>query len=278
MSWPKECKRIVDWSWYNNYGPPLHKPYDVAEFIEDHPEVDGVVLRFCWPSGAKDKHYDGYYDAWMESGKIVMGYGWSNPKGTIADGIEDWKVAMGDRVPRVLISDWEETTEFKKLSKGQLTDRIKGHNPAVAVAFPLCTILNYSRASYLDARVIPGEWVNQLKWWLAHWIYMVDTGEQAANFAELDECLPIDNSFTPNRGKVVRIKEENVKGWQASAKMKIVPFKRGVCDGGYFKPSFLNPIYGGDDDTQPLPAPDLVDVEVRYPASRVNITLTNMEE
>ena len=62
MPWPKECKRFVDWSYYQSLGPPDYEPFDVDQFCEEHPEVDGAVLRFVWPSLNKDQHYDHYYD------------------------------------------------------------------------------------------------------------------------------------------------------------------------------------------------------------------------
>lgn len=269
MPWPKECERYVDWSFYQNHGWPLYKPFDIDAFCAAHPEVDGAVLRFCWPNGSVDQNYTHNYDGFVRNGKRVMGYGWPNPQKHVSFVMEDWKKALGERIPKVIFKDWEEASTFVGKTNGQLTDCMKATEFAAKVAFPDSVHGNYSRAAWIDKRIIVGDWFHTLIWWLAHWIYPPpDFKNQATSFSELDALLPIDNNFTPYRGKSIR--KDNVIGWQLSSKGLIVP--RGTSDMDYFLLDFTDPIFNGG--TPPPPPPEKTEIEVKYNPDDAVIKLT----
>jgi hypothetical protein len=280
MAWPElsRCERFVDWSWFQNKGWPLHQPFDVDAFCRDHPEVDGAVLRFCWPSGAKDEHYDHYFDGFQRNGKKVLGYGWPNPTKSVTSVMNDWMRALGSRIPPALFSDWEETGTFNGKTKAQITEHLRVMHLEARQAFPDQAHGMYSRAAWLDAHIIVADWFHEIRWWLAHWPFPPpDFNDQASTFAELDAMLPIDNGFTPFRGSAVKIRQENVVGWQASSRLAIVP--NGRSDGGYFLKSYLLPLFqDDDDDTIPLPPPDVQPIPIRLevPAGRTEVEVVEV--
>jgi hypothetical protein len=201
-----------------------------------------------------DKHYAHYYDGFTRNGKKVMGYGWGNGQKSVAAVMEDWKRALGERIPVVIFKDWEEASVFQGLTPSRMTDLIRATEDAAMLNFDVGHG-NYSRANWLDNRVVAGDWIHELLWWLAHWIYPPSLGRQARAFVELDLCLPIDNSFTPYRGSIVKLKESKVGGWQASSRLQIVP--RGTSDGGYFLKTFLDKYFGGGPPPGPGPEEEL---------------------
>lgn len=277
MSWPTliESKRVIDWSWFQNSGWPFYKPFDVEAFLLEHLEVEAAILRFCWPDGSPDKHYPYYYDEFTRLRVPVMGYGWPNSNYPVTRTMDHWKAAMGDRVPKVVFSDWEETDALQG-TKGQLTDLMRNHDAGVSLAFPGIIHGNYSRAHWLDQHIIPSDWLRQQLWWLAHWIYPPpEFNRQAKSFSELDGLLPIDNNFTPFRGNLVQIPADKVVGWQASSKFAIVP--RGTSDGGYFKRSFLDPIFGQEPPPPPPPDEGPIPIELLFPAGKAEVTITELE-
>lgn len=264
MPWPAlaECERFIDWSWYQNHGGLLRKPFDVNAFCDAHPEVDGAVIRFCWPSGAVDKHYAHYYDGFKANGKKVMGYGWANGMKAVADTMEDWKTALGDRIPVVIGKDWEEASVFAGMNRGSMTDLIKASHELAQITFPDSEHMDYSRASWLDVHVLAGDWINDRLWWLAHWIYPApDFADMAKSFAEIDTMLPIDNNFTPYRGRIVNIPLSQVIGWQVGSRFEIVP--RGTSDGGYFLKSFLDQHFGEGPPPPSNDVPDWIGADIR---------------
>jgi hypothetical protein len=271
MSWPKECKRFVDWSFFQskNY---LGQAIDVDQFCKDHPEVDGAVLRFVWPSGYKDQKYDHYYDGFTNNGKMVMGYGWPNPKKSVANVIDDWEAALGKRVPKAMFGDWEEVSTFDGKSPAQLTDHMRALHVEKSSRFPTVIHGEYSRAAWLDKHIIGNAFTRALNWWLAHWIYPPpDFRDEASSFSELDALLPIDNNFTPWRGKVILIPVESVVGWQASHVLDILP--RGKSDGGYFTNAFLDLVFnGGTTEPEPEPEPtEKAEIEVKVTKGEADI-------
>lgn len=262
----------MDWSWFNNHGwraLPPYKPFDVDKFCAEHPEVEGAVIRFLWPSGKVDKHYAHYYDGFTRNGKKVAGYGWAHPFKTVADVMESWKVALGDRVPKLIGGDYEDVTDWNP-TKTRWTNTLQNTWEAQQVTFPDSAHMSYSRGSWLDDHIITGPWFRDIKWWLAHWIYPVTTGKQAAHWREIDELLPIDNDWTPFRGRVVKIKQENVIGWQGSEQGAIVP--RSYSDLDWMLKSFIAPIYNGGVPPVP-PGLDPVPVEVVVPADKTTVTV-----
>lgn len=265
MSWPalSESSRITDWSYFQtkNY---LNHPCDIDLFCSEHPEVDGAVIRFVWPSGVKDSKYDYYYDGFTRNGKIVMGYGWPNPKKTVKQVVDDWLKAMGDRVPKVIFGDWEEVSTFEGKTPSQLADHMKALNAEKQRRIPDAVHGEYGRGGWLDANVRASDEIRKYYWWLAHWPWWPpDFKDQAHSFSELDSFLPIDNNFTPYRGKVVTIPVASVVGWQATSELhNYVPRGRNL-DGGYFTNAFLNPIYGGAGPVEPPPTAEKAIVEVK---------------
>ena len=253
MPWPSlaESYRITDWSYFQAKDV-LNRPYDIDLYCNEHPEVDGAVLRFCWPDGTKDQKYDHYYDGFTANGKIVMGYGWPNVWRTVQRVVDDWLKAMGNRVPKVIFGDWEEASSITGASAAKITDHMKALNVEKHNRIPVVHG-EYSRAGWLDGNVIASAEIRALNWWLAHWIYPPpDFKDEAKSFSELDALLPIDNNFTPYRGKIVLIPEASVKGWQATHTLTM---PRGSLDGGYFKRSFIDPIYFPQQPPQPPQPP-----------------------
>lgn len=269
MAWPRldKSRRTIDWSWFNAKGWLIRKPLDVEEYLARH-AVEVAVLRFCWPSGAPDPYYPIYFDAFQAAGIPVMGYGWPNGKVSLLQTMENWKRALGDRVPEVLWSDWEEADVLDHLNQAALGDWIYRHNEQVDLTFSSIHG-NYSRAYWLDEQVgRKSAWLDALLWWLAHWIWPPYLGRQAQSFVELDALLPIDNNFTPFRGNIVKLPEARVVGWQATSKLD------GHGDGGYFKRSFIDPIFNGE---EPPPPPVPISVDLSYPVGALDVTLTEVE-
>ncbi len=271
MSWPEENKseKWVDWSWFNNHGRPDYTPFDVDDFVEAHPEVDGAIIRAMWPSGVKDAHYDHYFDGFTRNGVHIAAYLWPNPLKTLDAQIEDMKRALGGRIPPLLGYDYEDTGTFAGKTKTQLSTLMARLWDRVHSEFTQSRHINYSRASWLDAHINPGDWFHEIKWWLAHWIYVDSSRHQANHWREIDDLLPIDNTWTPFRGRVVKIEQKNVMAWQGSARGEIVP--RGYSDLDWFLKSFVGPIYGGI--VPPPPGPDPVPVEVVVPAGKTIVTV-----
>jgi hypothetical protein len=87
----------------------------------------------------------------------------------------------------------------------------------------------------------------------------------------MDALLPIGNDFTPSRGKIVKLKVERVVAWQFTSRLMIVP--NGTSDGDYLLRSFVQQVFGGSPPPPPPPA-DKVPVEIRVPAGRIELTVT----
>jgi hypothetical protein len=273
MPWPEGNRRLVDWSFFNNHGWPLHKPFDVDAFCELHPECQGAILRFNWPGGKPDQHYAHYYDGFERNGKIVAGYGWASPFKTASANMELAKIALGERVPKLIGFDYEDVTDWAPTNL-QWTNCLRTTWEAQQITFPESEHMSYSRAGWLDSHIIVGDWFHKIIWWLAHWIYPPpDFNRQAKHWSEVERMLPIDNNFTPFRGRVVKIQEENVKGWQISSRGEIVP--RGFSDLNLFQNSFIDPIYSGGSGPGPEPGPDPdpdpVDVTIAFPEGKINL-------
>jgi hypothetical protein len=244
MSWVSlnDSVRTTDWSYFQY--DRAYRAHDIDKFCSDHPEVGAAVVRFCWPSGVKDARYDHYYDGFTRNGKIVMGYGWPNPRKSVGRVIDDWMDAMGDRVPKVILGDWEDVSTFEGKSPAQLADHMKALNHEKHFRLPDVVHGEYSRGGWLDLNMLMSAETRAYNWWLAHWPWGApDFKDQAHTFSEMDAWLPIDNNFTPYRGRIALIPESSVVGWQATSQLDYL--SRGWLDGGYFKDSFLNPIFGG---------------------------------
>ena len=253
MAWPDEslCERWVDWSWYQNDATDLHRPFDVDTFCAAHPYVAGAVIRAVWPDGSPDKQYPHYFDGFTRNGKKVAAYVWPNPRKTTALMVEDWRRGLGERIPKLIGYDYEEAATFAGTNPTQRTSLLRASWAAGLAAFPGPAHINYSRGNWLTANIIVGDWIHEMKWWMAHYIYPDQVEPlKATHWTEVDRMLPIDNGFTPGRGP---IHVENVVAWQFSSGGMIVP--RGTSDMDYFLKSFVDPIYGG---TQP-PLPPLDD-------------------
>jgi hypothetical protein len=189
MPWPAadQNEQWVDWSWFNNHGwraLPPYKPFDVDKFCALHPECEGAVLRFVWPSGKPDQHYAHYYDGFTRNGKKVAGYGWAHPFKPVADVMESWKVALGERVPKLIGTDYEDVTDWNP-TKAQWTSTLQSTWEAQQLTFPNAAHMSYSRASWLDLHIIPGDWFHDILWWLAHWIFPPSLNRQARHWNEI---------------------------------------------------------------------------------------------
>lgn len=275
MPWPAAnlSERWVDWSWYNNRGRwtlPPYKPFDVDAFCAAHPEVHGAVIRAVWPNGSKDKHYDYYFDGFTRNDKRVAAYCWPNPQKAVYLVMEDWKRALGERMPKIIGQDYEEASTFVGKSKAQITTTMQQTVAAARIEFTQSETLVYARGSWLDQWIMPGDWLYDISFWLAHWIYPPpDYRDAAAHWSEVETVLPISNNFTPSRGRIVKIPVENVKGWQFSSSGEIVP--RGRSDMDFFLKSYIEPIYDGAEPPEP-PAEKLA-IELRVPAGKVDVTV-----
>ena len=271
MSWPElnQCIKAVDWSWYQNDGSTQHKPFDVDAFCAAHPYVELAVIRACWPDGSPDPHYPHYYDGFHRNNKKVAAYLWPNPKKAIGDTLEDWKRALGARIPKLLAYDYEEATTFAGVSNARVTQAMRESWEVAHLHFPNQKHINYSRGNWLATRIVLGAWFHEIPWWIAHYIYPTpNVPKMAAQFSQIDSILPIGNSFTPARGPVLL---ENVKGWQFTSGLQIVP--NGTSDGDYFLKSFINPIYG--EEPPPVPSPK-VPVTIQVPKDKVDIRIVEL--
>jgi hypothetical protein len=256
MSWPTLAKSIkyTDWSWYQHQDDGT--AWDPAEFVELHPEIDLYILRACWPSGAVDPHFTTYYDGFEATGKKVGAYVWPNTNKPIAETKEDWKVALDGRVPRLLIEDFENHKGNAGVDPKALTYNARVSLEAGQAMFPNSTVAPYTRGYWWDANILHG-WEGDYEFMLAHYPYLVydldlDKWRLAHTFEESDPCLPVDNNFTPYRGKNVQL--EQVIGWQLSHHGVFAPINNGRLDFGYFRREIVERIY------DPLPTDDEIKV------------------
>lgn len=269
MSWPtlEESVRTVDISWWQNSGWPLRNPFDVDQFCELNPDVELAILRLNWPGGPKDSHYDHYYEGFVRNGRKVAAYVWP-------DTIERWKLWFGDRVPKMICSDHETHSGNQGQTRDFYTSELHRTQENLRLAFPSATVLArspYSRGNWLDEHILPSERVNNYRWWLAHYPYPPHLGgnRQVRSFAELDPILPIDNDFTPYRGRNHNIPPENVVGWQASDRAEL-PGTHGRIDIGYWRRAHIAVIYDEELDDPPT-EPELVRIEVSGPEGSYEI-------
>ena len=272
MPWPDEtlCERWVDWSYYQNDGSLLHRPFDVDAFCAAHPDIQGAIIRAVWPEGTTDQHYAHYYDGFTRNGLKVAAYLWPNPQKLVPQVVEDWRRGLGDRVPKLIGYDYEEASTFVGASNSLVTSTLRASWEAGQAVFPGAVHINYSRGSWLDARVTGGDWLNTMRWWLAHYVYPVpDLAQTATSFEQIDARLPIDNGFTPSRGKYIRV--ENVVMWQFTSRLTIVP--KGTSDGDYMLTSFSREVFGG---APPPPPEPKLPIEIRVPAGKTDVTVTEI--
>ena len=269
MPWPDEslCERWIDWSWYQNHGGLTNRPFDVDAFCAAHPDIQGIIIRACWPDGRVDQHYAHYYDGFARNGLKVAAYLWPNPQQTIATVTSNWRRAIGDRVPRLIGYDYEEAYTFVGAPNSLVTSCLRASWEAAQLTFPGSVPLNYSRGSWLDARITGGTWMNDMRWWLAHYIYpRPDVAQTATSFEEIDARLPIDNGFTPARGRIITV--DRVVAWQFTSRLMIVP--NGTSDGHYLLKSSVREVYS----VSPAPPPpEKIPVELRVPIGRTDVTV-----
>ena len=263
-------ERWVDWSYWQNDGSLLHRPFDVDAFCQAHPYVEGAILRAVWPNGNTDQHYAHYFDGFTQAGKKVAAYVWPNPQKSVPAQVDDWKRGLGDRVPKLIGQDYEDAATFVGATPTQLTSLMRACWEAAHAHFPQSAHINYSRGSWLSAKIIAGEWIHAIKWWMAHYISTHETQYIAAkHWTEIDVKLPISNNFTPGRGPV---RVENVIGWQFSSSGQIVP--KGTSDMDYMLRDFIGAIYGGIGPPPPPAIP--VPVEIRAPTGKISVTVTEI--
>mgnify|MGYP001572882399 CR=1 FL=1 len=250
MAWPDESLTVdsVDWSWWNQIGNTGTKPIPVAEFVELNPSVDVYWLRACWPSGLPDKLYPVYYDAVVAAGKKVAAYVWPNVTMTIARVKENWKIALGDRVPKLVVGDFEEPSYGQ--DNAALTGDLHRSLPALSETFPNSVIAGYGRASWIDEKIrvpLPAGF----PWIVAHYPmpYFSPEYRQYKTHDELHNNLPIGNSFTPTLGR--RLGAAEVVGWQFS-EYGYLPGWAKRMDLDSFKADFVETVYG---DHVPPPEP-----------------------
>lgn len=274
MPWPTiaESIKAIDISYYQNNGGLTRQPFDVDAFVAANPDVGLVIIRALWPGGSPDPHYPHYFDGFTRNGVRVAAYLWpADPS--------KWLAALGDRVPKLIGSDHEDWSGNSDMTPAQLTAELHRTQDNLRLSFPAATVLAktpYSRGSWLDANIQPSTRVNEYDWWLAHYPYPPYLGgtRQATSFAELDSMLPIDNGFTPYRGRVHNITPDKVKGWQASSRGQL-PGIKGAVDLGYWLRSFVAGVY--DEPEQPTPPPTdrpKVEVTVKFNLSEVDVTMT----
>jgi hypothetical protein len=262
MSWPAQSDLInaVDLSFFNQvnqYTPPHIIP--VPEFCSANPDIELFVLRACWPSGLPDPLYPIYFDALTAAGKKVAAYLWPNVTKTLATTKENWKRALGDRVPRLIALDFEEP------SYGAPVDALS-YNATASLDLLVTTFqrhpLGYGRANWMESHFKPG-WQRNWRWWIAQYPLPITnpdgTWRQYGKHSELSAHLPIGNSFTPYLGRLGWFTQENTVAWQFSEYGFPAPtiWSRRM-DLNSFKRSFVEPIYGGIPiPSLPIPPPVL---------------------
>lgn len=283
MSWPnlEGSVKAVDLSWYQNTGWPLRKPFDVDLFCAENPDVELAIVRVNWPGGSPDQHFAHYYDGFERNGVKTLAYVWSNVNHTIQQIEANWKRALDGREPKALLPDHETWSGNENASKLVLTRDLHRSVELAERLFSGEVVVKtssnpYSRGGWLDAHIIPSAQVDGYKWWLAHYPYPPQYGgnRQVTSFDEMDPLLPIDNNFTPWRGRVHSIPSENVVGWQFSSKGALEG-ALGSIDLNYFRRSFVETLFDEQPPEPPEPPPaEKVPVEIVVPAGKVNVTIT----
>jgi hypothetical protein len=256
MSWPEKSSVVnaTDWSYFqqiNQHTPPRIIP--IESFCAANPTLEVFILRACWPSGLPDPLYPLYYDALTAAGKKVAAYLWPNVTKKIGVTEENWKAALGDRVPKLLMLDFEEPRYGA--TKDQLTDNADDSLEALAALYPGRHVIGYCRANWWEAfinRKIEAHW----KWILAQYPLPFPDGEggfrQYRTHAELAKHLPIGNSFTPYMGKTGRFTHANVIGWQFSEYGYLPGWTRRL-DLDSLKRDFVLQVFGEVAPTPPVP-------------------------
>jgi GH25 family lysozyme M1 (1,4-beta-N-acetylmuramidase) len=221
VSWPDRdfLVRGVDWSWYqqNSNGSYI----DVGQFVAQNPAVEVFILRACWPNGVQDAAYPYYYDELTARGKKVAAYLWPNP--TRPEQPASWQFAIGDRVPKLIMLDFE-LTYYQ-------TDAVLTANAEESFAHASALfdthVIGYT-ASYWWETHIKTDLEKSHQFILAHYPYFLQGGvwKEMENFEVLEKQLPIDNNFTPRMG--ARFTHDNVIGWQFSSKGRLPSYNNNM--------------------------------------------------
>jgi len=273
MAWPELSKTIkaVDVSWYQHDGTDQRRPFDVDLFCEKHPDVELALIRACWPSGKPDAHYPHYFDGFMRNDVKVAAYLWPNPIRPISEVADNWKRALGDRVPDLLELDLELT--FYQ-SDTIITANAKESIERLRILWPDPAVIPYTRATWWDQHITDPDWFRDMRFHLAHYPYI--TYDQRAgkwrvaySFGEVTSKLPIDNGFTPFRGAAIR--QEQVVAWQFTDKGRLAPV-RGAIDLDFYSRPWVESVYGdfADETQEPV---GRARVQITYDPSTTEIIL-----
>lgn len=266
MSWlsKNELVRGVDWSWYqqNSNGTFI----DVGQFVAQNPLVEVFILRACWPNGEPDKAYPYYFDELTARDKKVAAYLWPNP--IREDQPVRWQYAIGDRVPKVIMLDFELT--FYQTNAVLTANAEDSFEHAEALFATDSPVIGYTRAAWW-AEHITSDIEKDHQFILAHYPYFLQTGtwRQIENFGVLENALPIDNNFTPYMGG--RFDHNNVLGWQFSSKGRLASYTKDI-DMDSLKSVWVKSVWEGA-----LPPPvEPVRIEVHVPQN-VEVDVVAME-
>jgi hypothetical protein len=270
-----ELVRALDISWYQGVAGLLRRPIDMTEFCRLNPDIDLFVIHANWNNGNPDGYFDDYYDALTDLGKRVGAYVWPNVTKSVSATVNDWKRALGDRQPRLLGLDLERTKENSGATPKQINANFAACLEALNTWWPESERLPYSRGNLIDAWLDGGDWMHEVKWWLAHYISPPHLGRKAVSFEEIEGILPIDNNFTPYRSRLLGVEE--VAGWQFSDTVKLPGYK-GSLDADLFLADFVHSVYDDEDPPAPPappdPGPEPVAVQVIVPAGRATVSVT----
>src|SRR4030042_1098516 len=97
MSWPANCIRGVDWSYFQS-------GLNVAEFVQKNPTVERYFVRAVWPNQSLDPAFHGFYSALEASGRAPGAYFWPNPAFSMAQ-VQHPRELVGREYPRARLGE-----------------------------------------------------------------------------------------------------------------------------------------------------------------------------
>lgn len=286
MPWPalETLVKGTDVSIYQNpmrnTSTPTEGRIDWATKASENPEIRWSICRLSGSSSGIDPDGGYNFDQGLKAGFDMGVYVNMSPTRSVSWLMENWwKPAIGDRDPKLIVLDCESTHgQTPKV----ITKHIRDALDALKKEWPDAEIWIYSAAWWWNPNVEHG-WEGNERFWIAHYIYVVQdpqTGDwrTAFAFSEMDEKLPIHNTFTPRLPKGVGIHQ--VEAWQCSNKGIIEPITRQPkltprVDLDYMKLAAYNRVFQPDQD-QPDPDPEPVPVEVRVPAGKAKVKVTEV--
>jgi len=285
MSWPNlsESVLVLDVSIYQNRyyntDTPERGRIDFDELKKLNPEITGIISRAAGSWSGADPDFQHNYDKSGEAGFDQVAYVNQNPDKTWKWLLDEWKKAIGSRIPKAIVLDCE-SFGYPPKSPEVITSATQDNLKAIADTWPEAHIIDYTARWAWDSHWVHG-WESDIYLWAAHWIYVVQEAggdwRCAEHFDEITSVLPIDNGFTPVMP--AGYSKDKLVGWQCSERGIIAPITKNLgdifaprVDLNFFKKIFWDMVFDKP-ISPPIPAPEKPIVTISYNQSTVELNV-----